>query len=512
MRITAGLLLLVSVVAALTSCSSKQQEDASGGLRWQVNPNQISVHFEIGTEPSSSTIVNVHNISLRASAVSIRANRQWIHVNPVSGTIQPGSSMQVLVSLDNCLTAGTSSGTVTVSGEGSQTEVAVVRVCSAPSGSNHPPTASLSASPTSGTAPLTVSFTLSESDPDGDSLTCTLDFGDGSTRSGCSNTSHTYSSAGSYTARYTVRDPDGATASDTVTISVKPEAPRNVKNWTVNSPYAFSGSTIEDCQILYSWEGQYGPDPSYDVVAGPSNELHTINCVEWDSSAAQDYVIWVKTQSGNIQEYDRGGVEDVDNGKVYYKIAAASPLQFGIQAVVDGVTSDIAWSGYFTKTPTNYIALTLSVPGLGGYVIQDKTNTKTPITSNTRSIKYEWNNPWAGLQGEVLNRIIYFEAKSYYFGDKVWAPIDTIKYNELYSGNNTTIIDVPITTVDKPGWDTQTYYYHWRAFVKLILRDSIDRPTGVYISNIYRFTVDFDYSDDPQRWGKPILTSFHGVY
>ena len=112
---------------------------------------------------------------------------------------------------------------------------------------NHPPTANISAHPTSGTAPLTVNFTLSEGDTDHDPLTCTLDFGDGSTYHGCGNTSHTYTSAGSYTARYTVTDGKGGSDTDTVTIKVDAVANNSnaiVDSFTVTPTVINEGETI----------------------------------------------------------------------------------------------------------------------------------------------------------------------------------------------------------------------------------------------------------------------------
>ena len=69
---------------------------------------------------------------------------------------------------------------------------------------------------TTGTA---IAFTATGTDPDGDPLTYAWDFGD-STTSSAQNPSHAYLAAGSYTARVTVSDGRGGTASDTVGITV----------------------------------------------------------------------------------------------------------------------------------------------------------------------------------------------------------------------------------------------------------------------------------------------------
>ena len=85
-------------------------------------------------------------------------------------------------------------------------------------GSSSPLTASASASPTSGTAPLAVSFTGSASGGTSP-YSYSWAFGDGST-STAQNPSHTYSSAGTYTATLTVTDSAGHTATSSVTITV----------------------------------------------------------------------------------------------------------------------------------------------------------------------------------------------------------------------------------------------------------------------------------------------------
>jgi len=79
---------------------------------------------------------------------------------------------------------------------------------------NQDPTASMTANPTSGNAPLLVSFDGSaSSDPDvGDTLTYHWVFGDGGTQTTAGpTTSHTYA-VGSYTAQLTVEDDHGATS------------------------------------------------------------------------------------------------------------------------------------------------------------------------------------------------------------------------------------------------------------------------------------------------------------
>jgi PKD repeat protein len=84
------------------------------------------------------------------------------------------------------------------------------------------PVARISATPASGTAPLSSSFSASgSSDADGTIVSYAWAFGDGSTGSGAS-ISHTYSSAGTFTAVLTVTDNSGLSNSASATISVSP--------------------------------------------------------------------------------------------------------------------------------------------------------------------------------------------------------------------------------------------------------------------------------------------------
>jgi PKD repeat protein len=120
---------------------------------------------------------------------------------------------------------------------------------------NQPPQVTVSASPTSGSAPLTVSFTSTASDPDGTIVSYAWDFGNGQTSTQPSPT-HVYQT-GTYTARVTVTDNDGATATASVVITVTnsppippsqgdivlyaSEATVKVGNWTVTADSSAAG-------------------------------------------------------------------------------------------------------------------------------------------------------------------------------------------------------------------------------------------------------------------------------
>jgi PKD repeat protein len=122
---------------------------------------------------------------------------------------------------------------------------------------NTPPTAALAANPTSGFAPLSVSFdAFGSSDPDsGDTIASyTFTFGDGKTatcpgNAACTGTgkiNHTYTSPGMYMASLTVTDSRGAssTNSPTKTITVNGQPDLIVSALTASNNQAPQGSKV----------------------------------------------------------------------------------------------------------------------------------------------------------------------------------------------------------------------------------------------------------------------------
>ncbi|MGE5726624.1 MAG: PKD domain-containing protein [Acidobacteriota bacterium] len=100
---------------------------------------------------------------------------------------------------------------------------------------NQPPTCTLTVAPTTGTAPLTVTATGSCTDPDGDTLSEVLDWGDHTTTNGTNGT-HTYNARGRFTVTLTATDSGGLTGSATQTVNVnKNQTPTCTLNVTPNS-------------------------------------------------------------------------------------------------------------------------------------------------------------------------------------------------------------------------------------------------------------------------------------
>jgi PKD repeat protein len=122
--------------------------------------------------------------------------------------------------------------------------------------SNQAPVAVATATPTTGSAPLTVNFDgTGSSDPDvGDALSFAWDLdGDGAfDDSAAAQPTYTYTNSGAFTATLRVTDPGGATSTDAVVISVGNTPPTAViatpasgTLWKVGDVISFSGSATD---------------------------------------------------------------------------------------------------------------------------------------------------------------------------------------------------------------------------------------------------------------------------
>ena len=180
-----------------------------------------------------------------------------------------------------------------------------------------------SASPTSGEAPLTVTFYASASDADGDPITCTLDYGDGSAKStfscaGAVQQTHTYN-AGTYTAILTVSD--GRGGSDTKTLSIVAAGPA----YACPAP---SGASL-GAQPLAAEKEPEGVAP-FDGLAYKPGELLV-------------YRGGVSLQSTQVAELEQElGLETLDAplaGWVRYRVPAGQEAELAQQILAAGLGS-----------------------------------------------------------------------------------------------------------------------------------------------------------------------------
>jgi cytochrome c len=152
-------------------------------------------------------------------------------------------------------------------------------------GAGRRPIASASADPTSGQPPLEVEFSSEGSiDPDGTSLTYEWNFGDGSAPSTDPNPTHTYTTAGTYTATLRVTDQSGATGVDNVQIVVGNTAPVVTITIPENGQFAEFGDevpyeiTVTDAEDGTTADGSIScADVTLNVTLGHDEHAHEIS-------------------------------------------------------------------------------------------------------------------------------------------------------------------------------------------------------------------------------------------
>jgi hypothetical protein len=179
------------------------------------------------------------------------------------------------------LSAGSLQGRITISAPGAQNSPAIVTVTlTLSAGPNQPPIASFTISPSNPKVGDTVTFDASTSrDPDGSIISYAWDFGDGFNGSGRIAT-HVYHSTGSYTVSLRITDERGTSALTTQTFAVQEIVVRTL-----------SGHTDEVTSVAFSPNGTLLASGSrktiklWDLATG--REVRTLNGhTDWVDSVA----------------------------------------------------------------------------------------------------------------------------------------------------------------------------------------------------------------------------------
>ena len=274
---------------------------------------------------------------------------------------------------------------------------------------NQPPTAVATATPTAGAAPLTVAFDgTGSSDPDlGDTLSYAWDLdGDGAyDDSTAAQPTYTYTTEGTYQASLRVTDSQGASDTDSVTISVGNTAPTAVINlptagttWQVGTVVNFSGSATDPQQ------GTLPPSAlSWDLVLQhcPSNchqhPLQTFTGVASGSFTApdHDYPSYLEMR---LTATDSGGLSDTTSVRLDPRtvVLTFQTNPGGLQLTVNGASAKATFNRTVIIGSSNtLIAPTPQTKGRKSYSFQSWSdggaqthNIVAPATATTYTARF----------------------------------------------------------------------------------------------------------------------------
>jgi len=205
----ARVFILGGLAAVLTACGSSGGGGGGGG-GGTTNAAPVA-SFTATPDRGRFPLVVAFNGAASTDSDGTIATYAWTFGDGKTGTGATASNTYAA--------AGTYTATLTVTDNRGATGTTTRTITVNP---NTPPLASFTATPGAGRAPLVVAFDgTGSSDGDGTIASYQWDFGDGKAATGVT-ASNTYATAGTFTARLTVTDNDGATGQFTRNIVVAP--------------------------------------------------------------------------------------------------------------------------------------------------------------------------------------------------------------------------------------------------------------------------------------------------
>jgi glucose/arabinose dehydrogenase/PKD repeat protein len=222
--------------------------------------------------------------------------------------------------------------------------------------SDQPPTAVAAASPSSGMAPLAVTFSSAgSSDPEGRALTYRWDFGDGTT-STAANPSHTFTAAGRYTVRLTTNDGALETVSNPLTITAgSPPVPRILaptdgRTFRAGEVISYSGdaSDPEDGAVPAS-------SLSWKIVFHHDSHIHPV----MDGTPGSSGTLQIPTSGHSFR------------GNTSYEIVLTATDRDGIQASKSVTISPQKVNLTFATAPSGQTVTIDGVPSVAPYTADE---------------------------------------------------------------------------------------------------------------------------------------------
>ncbi|MDD5680243.1 MAG: PKD domain-containing protein [Candidatus Omnitrophica bacterium] len=216
---------------------------------------------------------------------------------------------------------------------------------------NQPPTCSISSSPSSGTVPLTVTFSLSASDSDGSIAGWVLDVnGDGNADySGIgappSTKTHTYTSAGTYNIIFIVKDDKNVSSLpvlDTVTVNQPPACSlsADVTSGKIPLTVTFTMSASDSDGSITGWVLDVNGDSNADysgIGAPPSSQTHIYN------TAGEYSVVLIVSDNNGATTYANTTI-NANTPNIAAKIDSYTPASQVIVEVGNSTTLSVTFT------------------------------------------------------------------------------------------------------------------------------------------------------------------------